>query len=200
MSPLPFAPPPKDSSLYQQLESTTLQTVTADQLDTIRAKTFSQGTEGTEDEYRRLLLLGLASDQLSLSGPISRTMDIFSVELDDKGTAERKTLHTPGAGEVWRCIGLSATWSLDVNPTFVIQVGGSPVYVTMIECTVNATGNTTWGEPLLNEITSTGSREGGSNPDIHYDKDHPLFAAFDYSAGGSITTKPIVSAVCVRVR
>ena len=78
--PLPFAPPPKDSSLYQQLESTTLQTMTADQLDTIRAKTFSQGTEGTEDEYRRILLLGLASNQVSMAGPIPGTQVLLDTD------------------------------------------------------------------------------------------------------------------------
>jgi len=79
MTPLPFAPPPKDSSIYQQLESTTLNTLTPEQLDTIRAKTFSQGTDGNEDEYRRLLLLGLAADQLSVSGPMPGTGTIEQV-------------------------------------------------------------------------------------------------------------------------
>jgi len=98
MTPLPFAPPPKDSSLYQQLESTTLQTLTADQLDTIRAKTFSQGTEGNEDEYRRLLLLGTASNQLSVSGPI----DIKFVEVDiDGATDDAVTFFQPDVGQIW---------------------------------------------------------------------------------------------------
>ena len=86
MSPLPFAPPPKDSSLYQQLESTTLQTLTADQLDTIRAKTFSQGTDGNEDEYRRMLLLALAANQLSLSGPMPGTVDVVNFLSDTSGS------------------------------------------------------------------------------------------------------------------
>lgn len=84
--PLPFAPPPKDSSLYQQLESTTLKTLTPAQLDTIRAKTFSQGTEGNEDEYRRLLLLGLAASQLSLSGPMPGTVDVITFSTSSSGT------------------------------------------------------------------------------------------------------------------
>ena len=96
--PLPFAPPPKESSLYQQLESTTLQTLTADQLDTIRAKTFSQGTEGNEDEYRRLLLLGLASNALSLSGPIPDQMELIEVDNTD---ANYLTVFTVPQGQVW---------------------------------------------------------------------------------------------------
>jgi hypothetical protein len=107
--PLPFAPPPKDSSLYQQLESTTLQTLTADQLATIRAKTFSQGTEGNEDEYRRLLLLGLASDKLSLSGPIPGTGQ--SSSLVNLVTVTDNTLtsaFTPEAGEIWELVSFGA--------------------------------------------------------------------------------------------
>jgi hypothetical protein len=101
--PLPFAPPPKESSLYQQLESTTLSTLTSEQLDTIRAKTFSQGTEGNEDEYRRLLLLGLAANQLSLSGPIRGTQKIVQVE----STGGAATLFRPEAGTVWELVGVS---------------------------------------------------------------------------------------------
>jgi hypothetical protein len=97
--PLPFAPPPKDSSLYQQLESTTLQTLTADQLATIRAKTFSQGTEGNEDEYRRILLLGLASDKLSVSGPIGYEY----VEVNISGAEDTAKLwFQPNEGEIWQ--------------------------------------------------------------------------------------------------
>ena len=96
--PLPFAPPPKDSSLYQQLESTTLDTLTADQLQTIKDKTFSQGTEGNEDEYRRLLLLGLAADKLSLCGPIPGTSVLKEVTHTGTGSLD---LFTPTEG-VWQ--------------------------------------------------------------------------------------------------
>ena len=85
--PLPFAPPPKDSSIYQQLESTTLSTLTTTQLDTLRAKIFSQGTEGNEDEYRRLLLLFLAANQLSTSGPIPGTVDVINFQSTSSGSA-----------------------------------------------------------------------------------------------------------------
>ena len=117
MSPLPFAPPPKDSSLYQQLESTTLQTLTADQLDTIRAKTFSQGTDGNEDEYRRLLLLGLAADQLSLSGPIANAGSIVKYNQAD---ATSPISIRPPKGEVWEITGISInnTAALSGNQTY----------------------------------------------------------------------------------
>ena len=105
MSPLPFAPPPKDSSLYQQLESTTLQTLTADQLDTIRAKTFSQGTDGNEDEYRRILLLGLASQAASISGPIPLGAQVATTGTVSSSTTT--TLFQPAVGEVWQVMGVS---------------------------------------------------------------------------------------------
>jgi hypothetical protein len=104
--PLPFAPPPKDSSLYQQLESTTLQTLTSDQLDTIRAKTFSQGTEGNEDEYRRLLLLGLAADQLSLSGPLPATGKITKTNFT--AASQNAIVASANPGEVWQIMGACA--------------------------------------------------------------------------------------------
>ncbi len=118
--PLPFAPPPKDSSLYQQLESTTLQTLTADQLDTIRAKTFSQGTDGNEDEYRRLLLLALAANQASFSGPIPGTGEVAIVATDTSG--DRVTAKQPGAGEVWQMMGAVSTSGTGLSGTVYIEV------------------------------------------------------------------------------
>lgn len=97
--PLPFAPPPEDSSLYQQLESTTLQTLTGEQLDTIRAKTFSQGTEGNEDEYRRLLLLGLAADKLSVSGPIEVKYQLLEI---DGANDDPTIFFQPDVGQIWQ--------------------------------------------------------------------------------------------------
>ncbi len=117
--PLPFAPPPKDSSLYQQLESTTLQTLTPDQLDTIRAKTFSQGTEGNEDEYRRLLLLGLASDQISVAGPLAGGAGI-AYYTQDSGSAP--AIIRPPKGEVWQiqAVGLFNSLSLTGNQSYYL--------------------------------------------------------------------------------
>lgn len=141
MSPLPFAPPPKDSSLYQQLESTTLQTLTADQLDTIRAKTFSQGTEGNEDEYRRLLLLGLAASQLSLSGPIPGTSEIASSG-DMTGTSVTATIKTPAAGEVWQVCEAECKGTLGDTPRFRLYVedsGGTECELGDITLSVSST-------------------------------------------------------------
>tara|TARA_Y100001973_G_scaffold60611_1_gene89094 strand:+ start:67 stop:615 length:549 start_codon:yes stop_codon:yes gene_type:complete len=143
--PLPFAPPPKDSSLYQQLESTTLQTLTADQLDTIRAKTFSQGTEGNEDEYRRLLLLGLASNALSISGPMPGTMVVKSVATTSSGT--QVSAFTPGVGEVWQLVGSISTSASGISGTVFLEI--------KLRDTVNG---------VTNEFISTSTTTGTDAP------------------------------------
>lgn len=145
--------------------------------------------------------IGQITSTQSQSGPLVSTVSVKSATMSEKTTSGRQTIHKPDQGQVWRCIALSATWSLDSNPTFIIQVGditGTDL-VTVIECTVNATANTTSGEPMLNEITSTGTREGGFNPDIHYDHNHPLSCFFTYG-GSTITTNPTIRALVVRVR
>jgi len=180
--------------LFEEFDTKKLEEFTADNLDSFRDQVFiEEKNKGLIDD---LIRFGAIANQISLSGPISRTLDSKSVTIPDKDVANRQTIHTPGAGEVWRCIGLSATWSLSSNPTFVVTVGDDAV---MIECTVNATARTTFGEPLLNEITDSGTREGGSIPDIHYSKDYPLKVFWTYG-GTTITTAPVVTAIVVRVR
>ena len=100
--PLPFAPKPDESKVYQSLKSTLLSSVTPDQLDTLRGEVFAQGTNGTEDEYRRLILLGAASQAASLSGPLPGTGVIKVVEI---ATNNRFTIFQPAAGEVYRLVG-----------------------------------------------------------------------------------------------
>jgi hypothetical protein len=150
MSPLPFAPPPKDSSLYQQLESTTLQTLTADQLDTIRAKTFSQGTEGNEDEYRRLLLLGLAADQLSISGPIPATGQIKVASCDTSG--DIVTAFQPSSGEVWQLVGAIGTAGSGTSGTIYLEVKLFDT-VNSVRAEIISTSTTTGTDLPMTEVT-----------------------------------------------
>jgi len=146
--PLPFAPPPKDSSLYQQLESTTLNTLTADQLDTIRAKTFSQGTEGNEDEYRRLLLLGLAADKLSTSGPIPATASVVTISYDDN---QYYTIFTPSAGEVYQVISLfafTATGFTGGNISILDNVSSNRCHIADVSSSGGDVFDQGWGGPV----------------------------------------------------
>lgn len=144
--PLPFAPPPDESKLYQQLESTTLNTLTADQLATIRAKTFSQGTEGNEDEYRRLLLLGLAADKLSLSGPIPGTGKL--IELDETA-AGPFPFFIPDEGEVWQCIGAATGTVLNSTAILLLTNTDGDNLELGQESSVNVTFNPTFGADIL---------------------------------------------------
>ena len=187
MSPLPFAPPPKDSNLYQQLESTTLQTLTADQLDTIRAKTFSQGTEGNEDEYRRLLLLGLAADQLSLSGPIPNT-GRFEQAVVTTSNAD-VDIFTPGVGEVYQVIGVS-----------IIMTSGaqsSTAYLKLED--VNDASKAC----IFSEISTSGSIESFDNDwggPLYIDENMTLIARLYKSGGIPGGDSATFDAAMIRVR
>jgi len=176
--PLPFAPPPKESSLYQQLESTTLNTLTADQLDTIKGKTFSQGTEGNEDEYRRLLLLGLAADKISTSGPIPGTAKVVEISYDDN---EYLNYFIPGEGEVWKVM---AVWCFTATG---FTSGVFALYDSVNNKRVYA-GD--WG-------SGGGDLEDSGFPtEIYFDKNtYPQFYAY-----GTLSSTSTTQMACIRVR
>ena len=124
---LPFADKPEDSSIYQDLRVTKLVDITASDFDAFRARMDAQGTEGLEDEYRRLLLLGLASNQVSLSGPLGNTQFVSQSTLDDDGFY---TNFTPSIGEVWQIVGISATLATGITRIeFKIKDDVTSVYV-----------------------------------------------------------------------
>jgi len=103
--PLPFAPKPDESMVYESLKSTLLSAVTPEQFETLRDLVFAQGTDGTEDEYRRLILLGAASQATSFSGPIPQTNQVVSVSSSD-ATFD---IFDPGInGGVWQIV--AAEW------------------------------------------------------------------------------------------
>lgn len=68
--PLPYAPPPKESKVYTDLKNLKVSEVTAGQLDTLKGVLYAQGVAGSEDEMRRLKLLGEVSNKTSLCGPM----------------------------------------------------------------------------------------------------------------------------------
>lgn len=98
---LPFADKPDQSSIYQDLKTLSLQDLTPEQFDAFRQRMLSQGTDGLEDEYRRLVLLGLASDKVSLAGPIPKAMKIETQTWTATGT---KAWAEPNPGEVWEVL------------------------------------------------------------------------------------------------
>ncbi len=101
---LPFAEKPESSRVYQDLKTKVLQNLTADEFDQLKGSMFAEGVNGLEDEYRRLLLLGLASDKLSVSGPIPETQ--INVVQDITLTTYQTWL-APNKGEVWAIMGAS---------------------------------------------------------------------------------------------
>ena len=94
--PLPDAPPPKSSRVYQQTTGKTLQSLTVDNLDTISDPVFLD--RNSEDELRRINLVGAASDLKSFSGPIPGTLQVVT----STGTSTGNNIaFQPDAGEVW---------------------------------------------------------------------------------------------------
>ena len=83
---LPFADRPEESRVYQDLKTKVLQNLTADEFDSLKASMFAEGVNGLEDEYRRLVLLGLASDKVSISGPIPGTFQVIEVDVNNPTT------------------------------------------------------------------------------------------------------------------
>ena len=101
---LPFADKPEASSIYQDLKSLSLADLTADQFDELRERIFSEGVAGAEDEYRRLLLLGQASQKISSSGAIPATAKVVIIDYGASHTPDDGayyTMFTPAKGEVW---------------------------------------------------------------------------------------------------
>ena len=99
--PLPFAPPPKESKVYTDLKNLKITGVTADQMDTLKGELYAQGVDGSEDEMRRLKLLGEVSNQQSSSGPIPGTGEVAEVTDTTGSGSPVSTLIEPNSGEAY---------------------------------------------------------------------------------------------------
>jgi hypothetical protein len=103
--PLPFAPPPKESKVYDDLKNIKVSDVTAAQMSSLKGDVYAQGVDGAEDEMRRLRLLGNVSNSASDSGPIPGTMEVISTgALTSTGEV---TVFQPAAGFVYQVIAMS---------------------------------------------------------------------------------------------
>ena len=98
---MPFSDKPEKSSIYQDLKTLSLQDLTPEQFDAFRNRMFAEGVNGLEDEYRRLILLGLASDKVSLAGPIPKAMKVETQSWTSTGTI---AWGEPNPGEVWEIL------------------------------------------------------------------------------------------------
>lgn len=84
---MPFSDKPERSSIYQDVKTVTLQDLTPEQFDSFRARMFSEGVNGLEDEYRRLQLLGEAAGVTSSSGLLRNSIKITSATMVDNAVS-----------------------------------------------------------------------------------------------------------------
>lgn len=105
--PLPDAvPKPAGSNIYHQLNAIKLGDLTNEQLAIVRDPLFLN--DRSEDELRRLALIGQARQALSVSssGVIPGTGNVTDLDQTD---ANIITILEPGPGEVWQVTGGSVT-------------------------------------------------------------------------------------------
>ncbi len=97
---LPFADKPDDSRVYTDLKTLDLSQLSQDQFNTLRQSMESQGVDGLEDEYRRMVLLQMASNQFS-AGPLPDSKIVTGTITQDGVETE---IFRPNKGEVWRLV------------------------------------------------------------------------------------------------
>ena len=92
--PIPDGGNPKESNVYTQLRTKTIQTVTPDNFDVPKDPVYIQ--PDNEDEARRLKLWGELTGSISSSGPI----DIKRITATVSSAATYE-FHKPDEGEIW---------------------------------------------------------------------------------------------------
>ena len=104
--PLPDTPDPEKSNVYRQLSSESIQTADVDNFDIVRFPV--KLDPASEDELRRINLVGQAANLSSSSGPIPGTQVIKTVTVTDNSIS---TIFRPDPGEVWLWINWRASTS-----------------------------------------------------------------------------------------
>ncbi len=179
---LPFADKPESSSIYQDLKTKVLSNLTPDQFDELRDRIYSEGVNGTEDEFRRLVLLGQASQKISSSGPIPGADDVVSVNSDTNNAII--AIKEPSKGEVWQLSsgswtgsGISGTvcyYLLAANQSSNISAGTDRSAASIIVEYCATAGNgplneqTPFGEIYIGENTGLYIQASGTFTDIDF--------------------------------
>jgi hypothetical protein len=145
--PLPFAPKPEESRVYDSLKDKLLTEITADNFDSLKGTVFAQGIDGAEDEYRRLLLLGLASNQISNSGPIPDTQFCVSVTDTAGSGSPSGNMYVPEAGTVWQLVGLE--WKTKNANAINFKIEDTTNDVTTLIDYRSSTGEADMSEPIF---------------------------------------------------
>jgi len=112
--PLPDAPPPKTSRVYQQFAGKLLSTITSDNFDTVKDPIYID--RNSEDEIRRLNLIGQASNTQSQSGAIPDTFQVIEVDVTSASTFD---VFTVPQGETWRLVAAGSE-AFATNQSYVI--------------------------------------------------------------------------------
>lgn len=162
MVPLPDGtnPPPAGSNVYHQLNATKLGDLTNAEFAVVRDPLFLN--DRSEDELRRLALIGLARQSISVSssGPIPNTGTVISV--DQTTTNVVTPLLEPGPGEIWQITGGSITGTgISGNVCYHLMtalqsanIGGG---TSRSQAVLNVEYCATAGQAVLNETTPFGS-------------------------------------------
>ena len=121
--PLPDAPPTSESRVYREFASKTALpgasgSITSDLLDNFKNSLFLD--EFSEDELRRLLLIGMASGAASVSGPLPNTFKIEVATTSNSG--DIVAAFTPNTGEVWQLVGAIGTSGSGTSGTIYLEV------------------------------------------------------------------------------
>lgn len=179
-----------------QLNTKTINSLSIDDLDKIFDNIQIQ--DSNLEDIQTLVAIKEAAG-FRAGSPFKGTSAIKRNDMGDTGIANQQTIHQPEPGQVWMMVASSiqiATFA-DGSHTFFIQTFDNTNRTTHIEYTVQT--DSIVNEPILNEITSSGSREGGFNAPIFYDSDNYLVTYYDSSAS-SQTQDPVICTQVVRVQ
>jgi hypothetical protein len=90
-----------DNRLFQQFETLKLEDFSADNLDSFRDQVYIE--QSNSELVNDLIRYGVINNQISFSGPLSRTQQIIQVtQTSDVGAYD---IFKPNPGEVWICNG-----------------------------------------------------------------------------------------------
>ena len=141
---LPFSDKPEKSRVYNDLKTLDLDELTQDQFDALRASMKSEGVNGLEDEYRRLVLLQMAGNIFPSGAPFG-PLEIKQVTFTDAG---EQVLLTPGVGEVWLITNFSQSSTYTGWSFGIMKIREE---TTFINCNIASTSGTGSREISLNE-------------------------------------------------
>jgi len=115
---LPFADKPEQSRVYSDLKTKLLSQLTSTEIDALKGSIFSEGVNGAEDEYRRLLLLQLLSVGVPITTSSTLNVDVTkgapmnaaqNVNVSDTTGSGNPNgiMFRPSAGEVYQLQAIS---------------------------------------------------------------------------------------------